>query len=125
MNWKINYIFIISILFLSCSSTTSTINSISVMELKQKIKEDNSITIIDVRTIGEFNGPLGHISSAQLKPLSEINQTAEELILSNNEPVYIVCRSGNRSGKATKILRENGINAFNIEGGMMAWNRLK
>lgn len=125
MNWKIINILIIGMLFSSCSSITSTINSISVIELKQKLRQDYSITIIDVRTVGEFDGPLGHISSAQLKPLSEINKTVEELKSSNNEAVYIVCRSGNRSGQATKILRENGIDAFNVEGGMIAWNKLK
>jgi rhodanese-related sulfurtransferase len=115
----------IILLSYSCSTGTTSIESISAMELKQKLRQDKFITIIDVRTVGEFDGPLGHISNAQLKPLSELIQTVEELKLSNNAPIYIVCRSGNRSGQATKILRENGIIAFNVEGGMIAWNKLK
>jgi len=118
-------IFIIFLLFYSCSTATTAIKSISAMELKQKMRQDHSILIIDVRTAGEFNGPLGHIPSSQLKPLSEIHNIIEELKSINDKPVYIVCRSGNRSGKATQILRENRINAFNVEGGMIAWNKLK
>jgi rhodanese-related sulfurtransferase len=34
-----------------------------------------------------------------------------------------VCRSGNRSGQATEILRQAGFDAHNMEGGMISWEQ--
>ena len=35
--------------------------------------------------------------------------------------IIVYCRSGNRSGTATKILNENGFTAYNMLGGMNEW----
>jgi len=115
---------LVSFIFISCSSSNIKNESITVLELKNKMKLNKSLSIIDVRTVDEFNGPLGHIISAKLKPLSEIRYTVNELKMFPNEPIYVICRSGNRSSKASSILRENGINAINVEGGMNEWKRL-
>jgi rhodanese-related sulfurtransferase len=37
--------------------------------------------------------------------------------------VLAICRSGNRSGRATRHLSANGIEALNVKGGMLAWTR--
>ena len=39
--------------------------------------------------------------------------------------LYVVCLSGVRSASAVSIFKKNGINAQNVKGGMMAWNKLK
>ena len=36
--------------------------------------------------------------------------------------IVFVCRSGARSGRATKFLVEQGRDAVNLEGGMLAWS---
>ena len=66
-------IFLISILVLvfACTKKASG-TSISVEQLRSLLRRNPSTTIIDVRTIGEFNGPLGHIDGAKLIPLSKI-----------------------------------------------------
>ena len=33
----------------------------------------------------------------------------------------VVCRSGNRSARATKVLSKAGFDAVNLTGGMAAW----
>ena len=38
-----------------------------------------------------------------------------------DKKIIVYCRSGNRSGKATKILKENGFDAVNLIGGMNFW----
>ena len=38
--------------------------------------------------------------------------------------MIVICRSGNRSSQATRILKENGFNAYNMQGGMLAWNKM-
>ena len=118
MTFKIFHIIISCFILLSCSVSTVNNDSVSILELKQQLKTDESILIIDVRTLNEFNGPLGHIPSAKLKPLSEIKNTINEFEKVQNEPIYIICRSGNRSQKATQILKKNGINAINVNGGI-------
>ncbi len=40
------------------------------------------------------------------------------------QTVYVVCRSGNRSGRAARYLRSEGIEAYNVAGGMNRWKRL-
>ena len=37
--------------------------------------------------------------------------------------IIVVCQSGSRSGSAVNFLRKSGLNALNLEGGMMAWMR--
>jgi|SaaInlV_100m_DNA_2_1039680.scaffolds.fasta_scaffold106481_1 rhodanese-related sulfurtransferase len=106
----------------SCASN-SIETSISMSEFKKLYSANPKIKVIDVRTLGEFNGPLGHITTATLMPLSNIQGSVDKLKTMGQEPVYVVCRSGNRSGKATSILLQNDINAINVLGGMKAWNQ--
>jgi sulfur-carrier protein adenylyltransferase/sulfurtransferase len=100
--------------------------SISVLDLKKKHLSQHHIEVIDVRTKSEYYGSLGHIPHSKLRPLSSIDSTIEKYKNSNftEEPLYVICRSGNRSSIATKQLRKHGINAINVDGGMKAWNKL-
>ena len=49
----------------------------------------------------------------------------EELAKLNvNTPVYVYCRSGNRSGQAAKMMKSMGFKTvYNLEGGIGAWAR--
>ena len=75
------------------------------------------ITVVDVREQSEWDA--GHIAGAQLVPLSELEERAVELPLATR--LLIVCHSGMRSLRATTFLRSRGVDAVNVEGGMMAW----
>ena len=69
-----------------------------------------SMTVIDVRTEAEWN--TGHLEGAQHIEWQDILKISSDL--QKDEEIYLYCRSGNRSGKATKILQEAGyINAKN------------
>jgi phage shock protein E len=74
-----------------------------------------ALTVIDVRTLDEWNS--GHLVSAINIEWQDINII--ESNIPKNEEIYLYCRSGNRSGKATKILLDAGytnvINAGSIE----------
>jgi rhodanese-related sulfurtransferase len=62
------------------------------------------------------------ISPAQsLIPLGELHQRLNEL--PKDRDIICVCRSGNRSGSATRQLSEAGFRAKNLNGGMIAWSR--
>jgi sulfur dioxygenase len=74
---------------------------------------------IDVREPSEFDGPLGHLPEAELVPLDSLPTAA--LSWSPAEPLLLICRSGNRSLKAARLLAERGfLQLFNLEGGMLA-----
>ena len=69
-----------------------------------------SLTIIDVRTEAEWK--TGHLDGAIHIEWQDILQLSSKV--SKDEEIYLYCRSGNRSGKATKILTDAGyINALN------------
>ena len=54
-------------------------------------------------------------------PVQEIEERMDELNDYRDKNIIVYCRSGNRSGIATKILNENGFNALNMIGGMNGW----
>ena len=73
--------------------------------------------IVDVRSAGEFKQ--GHIKGSINIPLDQIG-TKITFLQGKNVPVITVCRSGNRSGAAAGVLKNNGIEVYN--GG--AWDSL-
>jgi phage shock protein E len=69
-----------------------------------------SMTVIDVRTEAEWN--TGHLEGALHIEWQEILKISSDI--KKDEEIFLYCRSGNRSGKATKILLEAGyVNAKN------------
>ncbi len=77
----------------------------------------DTATLIDVRE--DYEWVAGHIPSAVAIPMSLLPERLHEL--PEARPLTIVCRSGNRSGKVTAWLLQNGIDAVNMAGGMLAW----
>jgi rhodanese-related sulfurtransferase len=94
--------------------------TISVEALKEKIDSGEKINLVDVRephehadfNIGGILLPLGQVQTLQIDAIEEMR----------NEPIYIYCRSGNRSGQACMMLESMGYsNLINVSGGMLAW----
>jgi len=107
------------VIFSFCSSSTEDLNSITVEEVMNVIAEDNEeYFLLDVRTLEEYYGDLGHLPDAKLIPYNEIANRIDELADQKDKTIIAYCRSGNRSAIATKILKENGFNAYNMTGGM-------
>ena len=75
-------------------------------------------TVIDVRTPGEYKS--GHAPSAVNIPLDEISSHTAEL-KSHQGPVYFICASGSRSGRAAQLMSRQDVDAVNVKGGTMAW----
>ena len=80
-----------------------------------------NVTLIDVRTSEEYES--GHLDKAQ-----NIDFLNEELFITEiekfdkSQPIYIYCRSGNRSGKAATLMQELGFqNIYDLEGGYLNW----
>ena len=78
------------------------------------INEAHSI-LIDVRSKEEWNK--GYIEGAQHIPLKNLSTKINEHTRDYDEEILLYCRSGNRSGKAKKILEEMGyVNTRNVGG---------
>ena len=76
-------------------------------------KPDSAITLLDVRTPGEF--ARSHIEGFVNIPLDELRDRIDEL--DSAKPVYVICQSGLRSYVACRILVGNGFDAYNFAGG--------
>ncbi len=100
------------------------IPGISVEQVKAKIDSMEQILLLDVRTCEEYDGTMGHIEGSILIPLHELEERLRELDEYKNREIIVICRSGNRSGVGTQILIENGFEALNMAGGMIAWNNM-
>jgi phage shock protein E len=73
--------------------------------------------LVDVRTPMEFRQ--GHLAGARnvdmMRP--DFAATVDALGLDPRQPLYLYCRSGNRSGHAARLLRKHGYDrAFNVGG---------
>ena len=73
--------------------------------------------LLDVREQDEWDA--GHAPNAVHLPLSEFLARIGELPAVR--PLSVVCRVGGRSAQVTAYLLENGVDARNVEGGMLAW----
>lgn len=79
----------------------------------EKLKRDESVTLLDTRTTMEYNR--GHINGFINIPVDELREHISELDKSN--PVYVICQSGLRSYIASRILTGNGFDVYNFAGG--------
>ena len=87
-------------------------------QLKQLLKEQKDIRVVDVRTPGEFKN--AHIPGAFSRPLGELETWAGEY--KKDQPLVLVCASGGRSRTAAGKLMEQGYhNLYNLKGGMGSW----
>lgn len=68
------------------------------------------VTVIDVRTPGEFSS--GHLGESINIPLQEIDMRLDE-IKAIKTPIILCCASGGRSGQATAYLKNQGIDCKN------------
>jgi rhodanese-related sulfurtransferase len=92
--------------------------TISPIELQKILAAQPSAAVIDVRTPVEFGEV--HVPQAQSVPLDELKPGA--LQLAKDQPVYLLCRSGQRATKAAeKFAREGFTQPIVIEGGTLAW----
>lgn len=73
--------------------------------------------VVDVREDSEWKQ--GHVRDAKHIPLGQVGQRTSEL---PDQPLVVMCRSGNRSATAAVRLKKAGFDqVYNMSGGIMAW----
>ena len=131
---KITFLLILSIGFLSCAQNSKSSNvseTIEINNVKEVIavispEEFNEnmgdIQLVDVRTPKEFSE--GHLKNAVNIDFFDASFMEDMGKLDKNKELYIYCRSGNRSGKASKKLKAAGFTkVYDLEGGIIKWNK--
>jgi rhodanese-related sulfurtransferase len=93
-------------------------------QVQHMIAEGDSLVLLDVRSYEEFVSEEGHLPGAILIPIGELKSRVDEIEKYRNAEMIVICSSGIRSGRATRFLREKGFEAYNMQGGMRAWNKL-
>ncbi|MFL7868724.1 MAG: rhodanese-like domain-containing protein [Anaerolineales bacterium] len=97
------------------SNTDMLPASVSVDEAHQMYTDGTFV--LDVRTPEEWNE--FHAPNTTLIPLDELASRINEL--PKDQPILVVCRSGNRSQTGRDILVQAGFNATSMVGGLNAW----
>ena len=114
--------FFISISGFSCKETIVQ-NQVSVVTPKQanKVLQDKTIQIIDVRTPQEFAE--GHIKNAKnIDFMASSSFTTNINTLDKEKPILVYCRSGKRSNESVKTLLKVGFTKiYDLEGGILNW----
>ncbi|MEM6262666.1 MAG: rhodanese-like domain-containing protein [Bacteroidota bacterium] len=96
---------------------------ISVQELKERIDNGTEPVMIDVRNPDEWERQhLPQVKKVSL-PTFSAPEVQEEIKAYGDQEVVFICRSGGRSGQATRFATQQlGLkNARNMTGGMLAW----
>ena len=117
---KSKFILLFFVVTFSMNFCSKKVDVISMNEFQEKILDQKTI-VLDVRTEEEYFGPLGHIEGAILIPINELENRLVELDEYRDKTIYVVCRSGNRSGFGKDILNNNNFDAINVDGGMLQW----
>ena len=92
--------------------------TITPLELQKLLATQPSAAVVDVRTPVEFAEV--HVPQAQSIPLDELRP--EALALPKDQPVYLLCRSGQRATKAAEKLALAGYaQPTVVTGGTLAW----
>src|SRR5690348_15504048 len=84
-------------------------------ELAQLLREDQKITLIDVRTPAEYEDV--HVQGARNIPLHELDPGVIRAA-NPTSPVHVICQKGGRGRQACERLLAAGVrNVLNVEGG--------
>lgn len=124
---KLVVLLLLSVVQIDCKNQGDSVNQVSKIEIiDPSTFKEKSIdqTIIDIRTPGEYTQ--GYIEGAIninyfdkdfLNKISELDKT---------KPVFIYCRSGNRTSSASKKIANLGFEkVYDLQGGILNWYKKK
>lgn len=117
-NW-IFFSLVISSMITSCAQNSQNIKVLDVKAFNDSIQQKD-VQLIDVRTPSEFN--LGHLEGAKNIDFYSQDFKTEFDLLDKEKPIYIYCKSGNRSGQtANKLIKMEFKQIYDLEGGYLKW----
>lgn len=103
----------------STSSEKASFNNITPEEANKRLDREKGIILLDVRTKEEYD--TGHIKGSMLIPVDNLKAEAENKLKDKDSPIFVYCRSGNRSVTAANILVNLGYKNVHNLGGINNW----
>jgi rhodanese-related sulfurtransferase len=88
---------------------------VPVVTVREASDRPEGAVLLDVREDEEWRA--GHAPNAVHIPM---HQVAPDTV-PPGRPIYCICRSGNRSGRVAEMLAASRVDAYNVVGGMVAW----
>ena len=104
--------------FLTLNFTVFAQN-LPVESFEKKLLETSNAFLLDVRTAGEFGG--GHLPKATNIDFRSPDFANKIKGLPKDKPVFVYCLSGGRSAQAAEILRNEGFQVTELQGGYLKW----
>ena len=99
-----------------CTNKYRDIKSITLNEMKQLLKTEENVTLVDVRSKQEYNE--GHLRNSINIPVYDLLKIAKSK-LDYDSIIIVYCNAGTRSQKAVQILSKMGYkNLYNIREGI-------
>jgi rhodanese-related sulfurtransferase len=97
--------------------------SVGVAELRALLDsgevDGRRAVLLDVREAGER--AVVALPGGAWLPVGEVRAGAAVDGVRPDTRVYVYCKTGVRSGEAVDLLRARGVDAVNVEGGILAW----
>ena len=105
---------------------TNPVPAIAPEELAQRLDQGEPVQVLDVRSADRVQR--SHIALGQGLEFHNVHSkkllglpTLADLGIDTGRPVAVVCGHGNSSQRATTFLRDHGVEAYSVRGGMAAW----
>ena len=106
------------------STPNPAIHTIPTAQFREKIDQDSSKQLVDVRTALEYKR--GHLKSSDNINYLVPGFKEKFKFYDKKKPLYIYCRSGHRSSGAAEVLAEEGFTEiYELQGGILEWNKSK
>ena len=87
-------------------------------QLSARLEQGEKLHLLDVRTPAEHAEV--HVPGVHLAPLDRLDATIAGC--AKDQPVFLLCRTGNRASQAAEKLEKSGYTqCCVVEGGTMAW----
>ena len=96
-----------------------TVAEITPTEFVARRERGESLTLLDVREEWELG--VASVPDVVHIPIGEVADRLGEL--DRSREVVVLCRSGRRSLQVANLLQQNGFQAVNLAGGILAWSR--
>ena len=122
MNYFKIIIAVLSFTLFSCQGQESKkVELLDAKTFSEKIHAKEDIQLVDVRTPEEYKEQ--HIDDAMNINWNDANFEQQIANLDTSKHVYVYCKSGGRSARATAKLSEMGFtNIYELDGGILSWN---
>lgn len=97
-------------------------------ELARRLGRGDRLTVLDVRDRDEFDQ--WHVTGPEVDAVqvphqrfiaARVRENTDELVAGLDEPIVVVCAVGEASDEVAAQLRDIGVDAVNLAGGMTAW----